>query len=216
VLLNEQRPDTTPTGHGGSKMPKVPRENESAAGFSHRHDHSVGKVHSSRLVSLDEIQRASVLGMGWPVELMGPLQQRSSEEDPCIRMPSRPEYEMRFDVDRPRHDCAPPERAQEPHRELVATPLAAIARGDQRTRIADDQSLSRDSTSSTRSERFGSSSMTPAYGSSPGARSTSSAMIAEKDVFLRLASRSIRLATAADIEIVRRTALMPWSMNMRV
>jgi hypothetical protein len=216
VLLNEQRPDPTPTGHGGSKVPEVPGENESAAGFSHRHDHGVGEVHSNRLVSLDEIQRTSVLGMGRSVELMGPIQQRSSEKDPCIRMPPRSEYELRFDIDRPRHDCAPPERGEEPHCEFVTTALASIARGDQRTRVADDQSPSRDSTSPTRSERSGSSSMTPAYGSSPGARSTSSAMIAEKDVFLRLASRSIRLATAAGIEIVRRTALMPSSMNMRV
>jgi hypothetical protein len=111
VLLNEQRPHPTPTGHGDSKVPEVPRENESTAGFSHRHDHGVGEIHSSGLVSLDEIQRTSMLGMGRPVELMRPIQQRSSEQHPGIRMPPRPEYEMRFDIDRPWHDRAPPESA---------------------------------------------------------------------------------------------------------
>jgi hypothetical protein len=42
-------------------------------------------------------------------------------------MCSYAEYEVHFDVDRPRHDDAPAERSQETYGELVPSPLAAIA-----------------------------------------------------------------------------------------
>jgi hypothetical protein len=72
------------------------------------------------------------------------------------------QHEVDLHVDGPWDEGARAERRQQPYGELVSRPLLAVARGDERPRVADDQSASRESTSSTRSERSGSSSITPA------------------------------------------------------
>src|SRR5438034_800163 len=98
-------------------------------------------------------------------------------------MSPRPQHEMDLDVDGPRNDYTPSKSAEQARGEIVATPLRAITSRDERTRVADDQSARRESTSSIRIDKSGSSWMTPAYrGSSPGARSTSSVTSAEKEV----------------------------------
>jgi len=142
------------------------------------------------------------------VEDMRAIEKRVREGQGTPRVPAAAQDEVNFDVDRPGDDNSSTERREEAHGEVVPAPLSAIARGDERPGVTYDQPASRDSTSSIRSERSGSSSTTPAYGSSDGTRSTNSATSAENEVRLRLASRSSRLAKDAGIEMVRRTAFM--------
>lgn len=142
------------------------------------------------------------------VEDMRAIEKRVREDQGTPRVPVGAQDEVNFDVDRPGYDDSSTERREEAHGEVVPAPLSAIARGDERPGVTYDQPASRDSTSSIRSERSGSSSTTPAYGSSAGTCSTNSATSAENEVRLRLASRSSRLANDAGIEMVRRTAFM--------
>jgi hypothetical protein len=208
MLLDEKRPVSTSPWSRPPKVPEVPGQDEGPSGLSHRHHHRVPQIEPRGLVSLEQLKGTTMLRVRRAIEDMRAIEQRVREDQCTTRVPPGAQYEVDFDVDRPGDDDSPTERREEAYGEVVPPPLPPIARGDERSRVADDQPASRDSTSSTRSERSGSSSTTPAYGSSAGTCSTSSATSAENEVPLRLASRSSRLANDEGIEMVRRTAFM--------
>lgn len=208
MVLDEQGPVSSPGWNRPPKVSEVPGQNWCATCFGHGHHYRVRQIEPGGLVALEQLERAQVLGVSRSVENVGTISNRVPEDDCRSCVPSSPQDEVHLHVDGPRDDHPPAEPREKTDGELVPVPLPAIAGRDERPCVADDQSTSRDSTSSTRRERSGSSAIAPAYGSSPGVRPTSSATSAEKDVPRRLASRSSRFARDAGIEIVRRTALM--------
>jgi len=151
-----------------------------------------------------------------PIEVVRAFEECTSEHDRRCVMASRAKHQMNFDVHWPGYDHPAAQDSEEPGCELMPPSLGSIARRDEGSGVADDQSVSRDSTSSTRRDRSGSSSMMPAYGSGPALPSIRSVTTAENDLCRRFASRVSRTASDAGIEIVRRTAGMSQSMNSNV
>jgi hypothetical protein len=103
-----------------------------------------------------------MLGIARAVEPVHALQQRSPEDDGSIEVTPGAQQEVNLDIYWPRNERSATERSQQAGSKFVTPPLRAVAGRDEGPGVADDQSTRRESTSSTRSERLGSSSMIPA------------------------------------------------------
>ena len=103
-----------------------------------------------------------MFGIGRAIERVNAFEQGPPKRDCAVSMTPCAENEMDFYVDRPRNEDSPTERRQKTGGELVTSPLGTVACRDQRTTVTDDQPARRESTSSTRRERSGSSTMMPA------------------------------------------------------
>jgi hypothetical protein len=64
MLLHEQRPVSSSRRHCSAKMAKVPGEDQSAPGGSHRHHDTVNEIETGLGVSLDEIEGMVMLAIG--------------------------------------------------------------------------------------------------------------------------------------------------------
>lgn len=162
MFLDEQRPVSTARRHRCPKMPEVPGEDEGTSCLGHRHHHRVSQIEARCLVPLEKLEGTTMFRIRWTIEDMRAVEQCMREDEGTFGVPSGTENEVHFDVDWPGDNDATTECREDAYGEIVPPPLSAIARGDERARVTDDQPASRDSTSSTRSERSGSSSTTPA------------------------------------------------------
>ncbi len=152
----------SPHRNGRAEVPEVPSQDEALARFGYRHDHSIGEIQADVFVPVEHLERAKVLCVRRSVERVRAVEKGVPEHQrgPCV--PSGTEDEMDFDIDRPRNDDPPPEGREKARGEIVAPSLPPIARRHEGAGIADDQPPSRESTSSMRSDRSGSSSIIPA------------------------------------------------------
>lgn len=145
-----------------TEVSEIPRQDPAAPSVSHRHHRRIDQIQSCFGIARDEIEGVAVLGVGRSVEMVHALEEAPPEDDCSLVVPAGSQKQVDLDVDRPWHEGAPAKRAEQSSGELMALALRAIAGGDEWTRVADNQSARRDSTSSTRRDRSGSSSMVPA------------------------------------------------------
>lgn len=162
MLLHEERPVPASRRNGSAEVSEIPGEDQAAPSGSHRHYCGIDQIQAGVRVACDEIERVGVLGVGRSVELVHALEQAPAKEDGRLGMSTSPEQEVDLDVDWPGHECAPAKGAEQCSRELVTPQLGSVTRRNEGTGVADDQSARRESTSSTRSDKSGSSSMIPA------------------------------------------------------
>jgi len=162
VFLHEQRPVSSPRWDGGAEVAEVPGEDQTAPGSRHRHHDTVYEIETRVDVSLDEIERMAVLAIGRTIQPVNASEQSPPEDECASHVAAGAQDEVNLHVHWPRDENSSAERGQETRRKLMAPTFGAVARRDQGAAVADDQSPTRESTSSTRNDKSGSSSMRPA------------------------------------------------------
>ena len=146
----------------GAEVAEVPGEDSGVPVMGHRHHDQVGEVNAGVGVPFAEFESQGQLTVGWGVELVRTVEKGSGEDDRCGGVAAAAEQQVDLGDDRPGHERLSAETPEKLCGEMVPVAFVAVEGRDDRARVADGQLASRESTSSTRSDRSTSSAMIPA------------------------------------------------------
>ena len=94
----------------GSEVPKVPGENQAAAGPGHRHHDCIDQIEPAVAVPLEELESATVFAVRRSVEQVRPREQRPPEHDGRVGTLASAQNEVHFYVHRPGNGDSATER----------------------------------------------------------------------------------------------------------
>jgi len=88
-------------------MSEGPGQDQGLARFGHRHDYRVREIDTTSLIPPEEFERPYMLGVRRSIKDVGTVDQRVSEDEPCLGMSPRTQHEMNLDVDGPGDNHTP-------------------------------------------------------------------------------------------------------------
>lgn len=104
MLLNEQGPMSSPRRNSGAEVAKVPGEDQSTPGGSHRHYDAVNEIETRLGVSLDEIERMAMLVIDRTIQPVNAFEQSPPEDECAFHVAAGAQDQVNFYIHWPRDE----------------------------------------------------------------------------------------------------------------